>query len=498
MSEKRDADGLAARGAGPPAEGDDVERLLAEFASSYATLAKYQQEVTILFSDIAGSTAFFEERSNVEGMLLLQRSESLIRPQIERFGGTVVKTIGDAVMASFPTAEEAVHAAVAIQRSADAHNRELRLEDRLSLRMGINTGRGFFKEEDIFGTVVNIAAKVQDVAESGQILLSQATLSALGPKLASRAEAVGSLVLQGLPHGMELFNIRWKEQGASSPRRSWALNARRGCHLVRARLGGCGYESLGLASGVLLIASLMYVAAVNTFGLKLPLPSSPSALFSAVVGSQTSGASSGPESPVASSKEKDAAEKAPLSKAQVVAMLKAGERFDGRRLAGLKLRGADFGKASLQESDLRTSDLTAALFWEASMAGADLGGAHLSKAKFGKADLSNASFRKADLTGANLDGASLRRADLSGADLTGARLWGSDLQGASLRGAKLVGANLLHADLQGADLSGADLSGARLTGANLAGADFTGADLNGVQDLWRAENIEKAKGLPEE
>ena len=78
----------------PIEKGEDVDRLLAEFGSLYASLAKHQRPMAILFADLKGSTALFGERSDIEGIIIVQRIESLIRPAVERHSGTVIKTIG--------------------------------------------------------------------------------------------------------------------------------------------------------------------------------------------------------------------------------------------------------------------------------------------------------------------------------------------------------------------------------------------------------------------
>lgn len=196
----------------PIEKGEDVDRLLAEFGSLYASLAKHQRPMAILFADLKGSTALFGERSDIEGLIIVQRIESLVRPAVERHSGTVIKTIGDCVMASFPSADDAVFAAIAIQHALEEHNREIAPDDQLSLRIGINTGKGFVKDQDIFGQVVNIAAKIQAAAEGDQILVSQATVQALSPKPAQRAEPFGTLEVPGLAQPIEVHEILWHEE----------------------------------------------------------------------------------------------------------------------------------------------------------------------------------------------------------------------------------------------------------------------------------------------
>ena len=99
----------------------------------------------MLFTDIVGSTAFFEQHGDTAGLVMLQRHNELVIPPIEACGGTVIKTIGDAVMAVFSSPVAAVRAAMQVQQQIDAHNQDQPQADQLYTRIGLNFGRGFVK-----------------------------------------------------------------------------------------------------------------------------------------------------------------------------------------------------------------------------------------------------------------------------------------------------------------------------------------------------------------
>ncbi|MDA2915874.1 adenylate/guanylate cyclase domain-containing protein [Nitrospinae bacterium AH_259_B05_G02_I21] len=189
----------------------EVDRLLTELESLHALLEEHKRPMAILFTDLKGSTAIFGERSDIDGVLVIQRTEALIRPIVGNYGGTVIKTIGDAVMASFPSATEAVEAAIAIQRTLESDNRERTAEDRLVLRIGINAGKGLIKAADVYGQVVNIAAKLQGAAEGDQILISKTMFQALSDELTQRAEPRGTLEVAGLTQPLEVYDVHWQE-----------------------------------------------------------------------------------------------------------------------------------------------------------------------------------------------------------------------------------------------------------------------------------------------
>src|SRR5690349_20984472 len=82
-------------------ENDKIQELLQARTQADQELEKMRTPITILFSDIKGSTPYFEKKGDVEGLAMIQRHNELVIPVIEKCGGRVVKTIGDAVMAAF-------------------------------------------------------------------------------------------------------------------------------------------------------------------------------------------------------------------------------------------------------------------------------------------------------------------------------------------------------------------------------------------------------------
>jgi predicted ATPase/class 3 adenylate cyclase len=127
--------------------------------------------VTLLFTDIEGSTALWESHPE-EMRLALERHDELLRGAIESFGGHVFKTVGDAFCATFGAAERALAAAVAGQRAIAAEHWPEPLS--LRVRMGVHSGVCSERDGDYFGPTVNRTARLQAIAHGGQLLLSAA------------------------------------------------------------------------------------------------------------------------------------------------------------------------------------------------------------------------------------------------------------------------------------------------------------------------------------
>jgi predicted ATPase/class 3 adenylate cyclase len=128
--------------------------------------------VTFLFTDLEGSTRLWEEHP--EAMkAALARHDEILRHAVEKHDGSIVKTTGDGLHATFGTAHDAALAAVDAQRALD--DEQWTLPEPLRVRMGIHTGEADLRDGDYFGPAVNRAARVSAAAHGGQILVSHAT-----------------------------------------------------------------------------------------------------------------------------------------------------------------------------------------------------------------------------------------------------------------------------------------------------------------------------------
>jgi class 3 adenylate cyclase len=149
------------------------ERLLPEESLDVA-------RATLLFTDLAGSTALYARRGDPRAYRLVRlHFDALFRIADEQ-SGTVIKTIGDAVMAAFQTPVNAVSAALAMQATIHELNQNANLsgEDRLILKLGLHSGPCLSvtlnDRPDYFGTTVNIAARVQGLSQGNDIVLTEA------------------------------------------------------------------------------------------------------------------------------------------------------------------------------------------------------------------------------------------------------------------------------------------------------------------------------------
>ena len=200
---------------------DDVDQLLKARSEIDEELRRHQTKLTVLFTDVVGSTTYFDQFGDTAGLLLLHRHDSLVIGAVEEFEGIVVKTIGDSVMAEFADTLSAVQAAIAIQVRLLQQNQGRPKEEQLHIRIGVHSGIGFRRGNDLFGDAVNVAARITKHAGQAQILVSQSVRQELAPANIYCA-ALGKINLEGKAEAEELYEIIWTDQPSYQSLRSSA------------------------------------------------------------------------------------------------------------------------------------------------------------------------------------------------------------------------------------------------------------------------------------
>lgn len=192
--------------------GDDLQRLLSARKEIDRTLLeRHSREVAILFTDIVGSTAFYEARGDIEGLARVHRHNELLFPLVEAHGGRVVKTIGDALMAVFDDPPRAVDCAAAMQRALDA-TAPAEGEEPIEVRIGVHAGRVLVDGDDVFGDTVNTAARVAGAAAGREVLLSESLFRSLPEGEGHLAEPRGALTFKGKAEPFPVVALRWEQR----------------------------------------------------------------------------------------------------------------------------------------------------------------------------------------------------------------------------------------------------------------------------------------------
>src|SRR5262249_34181227 len=195
---------------------DNIDQLLQARSDIDQELRRHKKQVTIFFTDVVGSTTYFDRFGDTAGLLLLHRHDNLVTRAVEEFQGAVVKTIGDSVMAEFPEPVMAVRAAIAVQQRLSQQNENVAESERFRIRTGIHCGPGFRKGNDLFGDAINLAARITKRSGPGQILISNEVRQALADTGIS-IKSLGWVGLDGKAETEELHEVIWRETAPDEP-----------------------------------------------------------------------------------------------------------------------------------------------------------------------------------------------------------------------------------------------------------------------------------------
>jgi class 3 adenylate cyclase len=163
--------------------------------------------LTILFTDMEGSTTLTQRLGDAKAQEVLRTHNTIIRDALPAHGGSETKHTGDGIMAAFPSASRALECAVAIQRALASHN-ENSPDTPVRVRIGLNAGEPIAEDHDLFGTAVQLAARVCAHAHPGQILASDVVRQLAAGK-GFLFSGVGHVTLRGFEEPVLLYEVAW-------------------------------------------------------------------------------------------------------------------------------------------------------------------------------------------------------------------------------------------------------------------------------------------------
>jgi class 3 adenylate cyclase len=170
-------------------------------------------QVALLFSDLRGSTALYERVGDSVAYNVVRDHFAFLASIVRDHDGAVVKTIGDAVMASFGDPVDAVKAAIAMQHRIVEFNETHEKHGDLSIKLGVHTGSSIMvnlnERLDYFGSTVNMAARLQGQSEGDDIVLSRAVADdpAVRPLLAGHKKREESVALKGFDRPVSFVRL---------------------------------------------------------------------------------------------------------------------------------------------------------------------------------------------------------------------------------------------------------------------------------------------------
>jgi len=165
--------------------------------------------LTILFADVSGSTKLFETRGNVKARGIISAVLDALLDVAQRHGGSLVKTIGDEIMCTFPGALQGLLASTDMQRRMKSDVEFLR--ENVGIRIGLHYGEALVEENDVFGDAVNVAARMAAIAQRDQIVATASTAMGITNSVGINVRSIGTARVSGKQMPIEIVDIMWQE-----------------------------------------------------------------------------------------------------------------------------------------------------------------------------------------------------------------------------------------------------------------------------------------------
>lgn len=174
------------------------------------TIMREFAQLSILFADVSGSTRLYERLGDSRAKKIVDRCLGLLRREVERYQGRIVKHIGDELMCTFEDPQLAALASTAMQHAMrDAAAGGLFGEEQLAIRIGFHFGIVILDRGDVFGDAVNTAARVVAQAKQHQVLTTKETLALLPPEVQSGTRFLDRFPVRGKQQELEIYEVLW-------------------------------------------------------------------------------------------------------------------------------------------------------------------------------------------------------------------------------------------------------------------------------------------------
>lgn len=182
-----------------------------------AEIAVMRRLVAILAADIAGYSRLMgeDEAATVQD---LKGRQAVVLPLVPKYGGRVIDTAGDGILAEFPSLIHAVECAVEIQKTMAARNRGIPAERRMQFRIGINLGDVIHDDARIYGDGINVAARLENIAEPGGVCISSKVRDELGSRLPLAFRDLGARHLKNIAAPVQVYAIDIDSPAQATPR----------------------------------------------------------------------------------------------------------------------------------------------------------------------------------------------------------------------------------------------------------------------------------------
>lgn len=169
-------------------------------------------EVAILFADVVGSTQLYDKFGDTKASEKVARCLDIMKDATYQFNGTVIKTIGDEVMSTFPSVDEAMGAAGQMQKRISSGVDDMNV----TIRIGCHYGPVVQEQNDIFGAAVHTANRMTSQAKSKQVIISGTSVDQMSEEWRAQTRQIDVATVHGRLDEVALFELLWQPEEATS------------------------------------------------------------------------------------------------------------------------------------------------------------------------------------------------------------------------------------------------------------------------------------------
>lgn len=175
-----------------------------------------ETNVTIMFADVVGSTQLYEVLGDDQARETVQRCVEIMKDATEQYGGAVIKTMGDEVMSTFPSADDAMNAASQMQKRITNNDGLVAESTHVAIRIGSHYGPVVVEDRDIFGAAVHTANRMTSQAKAGQIITTAVTVEQLSGEWRALVRQIDIAAVRGQSDEVAVFEVLWQPEEATS------------------------------------------------------------------------------------------------------------------------------------------------------------------------------------------------------------------------------------------------------------------------------------------
>jgi adenylate cyclase len=177
---------------------------------------KQRRLAALMFADIAGYSALAEQDERL-ALRLLEEHRRLVRPVLERHSGREIKSMADGFLAQFDSAVDAADCALQIQSELTVRNARVAPEERVLLRIGLHVGDVVVQDGDVLGQEVNLASRIEQLAEPGEICVSDDFARQIRRKIPAGLESIGTPHFRNIREPVEVFRMVASQTALATP-----------------------------------------------------------------------------------------------------------------------------------------------------------------------------------------------------------------------------------------------------------------------------------------